>query len=157
MTVAAVAVLGTMAVVAAPAGAGVSVGPGSCSFTLSATTLTAPGPVSVSGTAPASTIVTVNVDGKPVATTTSDSVTGKWGPVTVDIAASSTVSITLPAVYATIPCVGVGAVEVSPATISLPRTGSNTVQYVFAAAALIAVGAVLLIAARRRHEVNNRV
>jgi LPXTG-motif cell wall-anchored protein len=129
-----------------------------CTFTLSTTTLDGPGTVQVSGTAPASTELRILVDGVTVATVTTDPVTGAFGPVAVQITTTSTVSIALPVNYATLPCTGVGNVEVerAPQVVSLPRTGSDTSQYVLAALAAIGVGLVLVVATKRRRDIHSR-
>jgi LPXTG-motif cell wall-anchored protein len=139
---------------AIPAGAQ----PLTCTFTLSTTTIDEPGTVQVSGTAPASTEVRILVDGVIVATVTTDPVTGAFGPVPVQITTTSTVSIALPDSYATLPCTGVGRVEVVRASqvARLPRTGSDTSQYVLAALAAIGVGLVLVVATKRRQDIHSR-
>jgi LPXTG-motif cell wall-anchored protein len=164
-TLAVAGVVGATALgaLALPAGAGVSDSL-SCSFTASSTDLTGPGPVQVSGTAPASTEVhiflqvgatTTEVPGSPVL---SDAVTGAWGPITVDITATSTIVVSVEPAYSNLPCTGVGLVSVSTVTAGLPRTGSNdTGQYVVAALVLIAVGSVLVVGAKRRRDAHSRV
>lgn len=161
MTLAATAALGAVALVgsAAPAGAQTPI---VCTFLVSSTDLAATGPVSVSGTAPGSTLVTVLLDGVPQGSDTSDAATGAWGPIAVNIpAGGGQISIQLPQVYAELPCIGNGGADVvrvlvETATQALPRTGSETRQYVFLGSALLAIGLVLFVGAKRRREVHSR-
>jgi LPXTG-motif cell wall-anchored protein len=129
-----------------------------CSYTLSSTTLpVGGGPVQVSGTAPADTTVHIFVNGTEVTTAHSSATTGAWGPVTVTITATSTIAVSLTNYPAT-PCVGPASVSVEAAAVALPRTGSNdTKPFVLAGVALLIVGAVLVMASRRRERVRGRV
>lgn len=155
LTLAATAALGAVAFVAPAAPAGAQ--PLTCTFLVSSTALAAAGPVNVSGTAPGSTLVTVLLNGSPVGTATSDKVTGAWGPVTVNIPdGGGQISIQLPQVYGALPCTGNGNVQVSRVIAALPRTGSETRQYVFLGSALLAIGLVLFVGAKRRREVSQR-
>jgi LPXTG-motif cell wall-anchored protein len=133
-----------------------------CSFTLSSTSMgVGGGPVQVSGTAPADTIVPLSVNGVEAATAHSDNVTGAWGPVTVNITATSTVAVSLGASYPATPCIGVGTVTVAtppPPAQALPRTGSNdTKPFVLIGATILLVGVALVLAARRRDRTHGRV
>jgi hypothetical protein len=131
----------------------------SCTYTVEPTTLPAAGTVVVSGVAPGSTQVEVQVDGVTVATVQSAPVTGVWGPVTIQINATSVVSIALSENYATLPCVGNAGTEVVKITVggsaaSLPRTGSSgTGTMVRIALVVIGVGLVLVVGAGRRRRV----
>ena len=155
---------GALVGLGAPAGAGVTDSV-SCDFALSATSLAGPGTVTVSGTAPGSTEVHIflvvngvstEVPGSPVLSTP---VTGLWGPVQVSIAETSDIRVSLDPSYGETPCVGPGSINVArPAAAALPRTGSNnTEQFVVAALVLIAIGAVLVVGAKRRREAHSRV
>lgn len=153
----ATALLGAAALTGPSAGAQ----PLTCTFTVSATVLATGGPVDVSGTAPPSTQVSVFLDGVLAATTTSAPVTGAWGPVPVTVTATSAISVSIAPTYGTTPCIGIAGeqvevVRVAGATASLPRTGSDTGQTVAAAAALVGVGLVLLVGARRRRAAQQR-
>ena len=131
----------------------------SCSYTVEPTTLPAAGTVDVSGVAPGATQVEVQVDGVTVITVESAPVTGVWGPVTIPISATSSISSALPENYATLPCIGNGGTEVVKVTVgggsaSLPRTGgSGTGTTVRIALVVIGVGLVLVVGARRRRRV----
>jgi LPXTG-motif cell wall-anchored protein len=127
-----------------------------CSFNLSTNQLPAGGgSVQVSGTAPADTTVRVFVNGTLATTAKSSNTTGAWGPVTLAITATSTVSVSADNYPAT-PCAGVGTITVATATAALPRTGSDTSQYVLAGISLVVVGIVLTVAARRRDTARGR-
>ena len=132
-----------------------------CTFTLSSTSMgVGGGPVQVSGTAPADTIVHISVNGVEAATAHSNNVTGAWGPVTVNITATSTIAVSLGASYPATPCIGVGTVTVAtPAPAqALPRTGSNdTKPFVLIGATILLVGVALVLAARRRDRTHGRV
>jgi LPXTG-motif cell wall-anchored protein len=127
-----------------------------CSFSASTNNLpVGGGPVSVSGTAPADTNVRIFVNGVLVATAPT-SATGAWGPVVINITATSTITVSADNYPAT-PCLGNGNVNVAQAQ-ALPRTGSDSTKpYVLAGATLLVVGLVLTIAARRRETARGRV
>lgn len=149
---------GVLGAVAAPAGAQAQ----SCTFIVSPVSLPSAGTAEVSGVAPGTTSVDILVDGRRVATVQSAPVTGAWGPVRIAISATSTVSIALPETYATLPCIGNGGnevVTVSVGTTSKPLafTGSATSRTVLFALAVIGVGSVLLVSARRRRTAHQRV
>jgi LPXTG-motif cell wall-anchored protein len=123
--------------------------------------------VTISGVAPGSTIVRVFIDGELVATTTSAPVTGAFA-VTVFITASVEVTVALDG-YPSTPCIGVGGSEVtqdgntttvagsSATRTRLPTTGANeTKPIVMVGLGAIALGLVLVVAARRRVSVNGR-
>ena len=136
------------------ASAGVTSGT-TCSYTVSPTQLEAPGTVEVAGIAPGTTQVEVQVDGVTAATVQSEPVTGEWGPVLVDIQATSVITIALPENYANLPCIGNSGTEVVRVTVgrtraNLPLTGSDTGRWAFVGLAAIGLGTALVVGARRR-------
>jgi len=144
----------------------------SCIFTVAPTTFAAgttfPQNVTVSGTAaPDGSIVTVFLNGSP--TTPTATVVGGTFSVVISIPASGTiVSLSLTAAYAGacatpagLPSVVVSAevagesVATGPAVAGLAFTGSsNTPSYVLIGIAALVLGAVLVVAARRRAHVS---
>lgn len=141
----------------------------SCSYSVGPTALPdAGGFVTVTGVAPGSTIVRVFVDGVLVATTTSAPVTGTFS-VTIFITATVEVAVALDG-YPSAPCIGVGGAEVEQdgngtirvagnavARTRLPTTGANeTKPIVLVGLGAIALGLVLVVAARRRTSVAGR-
>jgi LPXTG-motif cell wall-anchored protein len=169
-TTAMVGILGSMAAIGlgAPVGAQTQLPPPICTFTaVAGSTTSVPTTITVSGTAPADTVVTVRLNGGNPKTATSASAptaNAPWGPVTYDITAPGTYEITvqLPGAYGSAFCLGpnnqtVIPITVAAATAALPRTGSDTSQYVLAALALIGVGAIFVIGARRRRSVSTHV
>jgi LPXTG-motif cell wall-anchored protein len=169
--VATVGALGA-AMLAAPGGAQVQQPPPLCTIAVTASGTTPGSTVSISGTAPASTLVTVFMDGPDAndaqQTATSASApadNAAWGPVSFTMPVAGTYNFTaqLPERYGSAVCLGpngetVIPVQVAGASTALPRTGSNnTSRYVIAAFSLIAIGAVFLIGAKRRREAHSRV
>jgi hypothetical protein len=148
------AVAAATAVVGIPvASAGVSAS--TCTYTVSPTELDGAGTVQVAGVAPGTTKVGIQVDGVTVVTVESEPVTGEWGPVSVDIATTSIITIELPDNYATLPCIGNGGAEAVRVTVrggsaSLARTGSDTSRWVPIGIASLGLGIVLVAGARRR-------
>jgi len=130
-----------------------------CNYTLSSTALgQGGGPVQISGTAPGSTTVHIFVNGTEVLPAVESSPTGTWGPVTLNITATSTIAVNLGASYVTTPCVGPASVSVEAATAALPRTGSNdTKPFVLVGITILVVGLALVFAARRREHTHGRV
>src|SRR5262245_14806254 len=129
-----------------------------CEFSLTSTSLpVGGGTVQISGTAPADTTVHILVNSVEVATAHSDIVTGAWGPLPITITATSTVEVSINLDYPATPCIGPAAVTVEAAAAALPRTGSNdTKPFVLIGAALLVVGAALVLGARRRGNTRGR-
>jgi len=159
ITMAVATVAAGTAVVGAPAPVGAQ--SLTCTFTVTPNELANAGKVAVSGVAPGSTKVEVRVDGVTAATAQSAPVSGIWGPVSVEVTSTSTISIALPDNYATLPCIGNGGTEVVKvsvgASVGLPRTGSDSSHTALVALAAIGVGLVLVVGARRRRSVRPRV
>lgn len=140
--------------------------PQSCIFTVTPTTFPAlttfPKDVTVSGTAaPDGATVTVFLNG--LATTPTTTVVSGAFSVVISIPASGTVvSVSLTAAYAGacatpegLPSVVVSAEAVQAQKAALAFTGSNdTPSYVLVGIAALVLGAVLVVAARRRSQVS---
>ena len=128
-----------------------------CTYELSATQVAAGGgSVQLTGVGPADANVKIFVNGVQVASAHTDATTGAFGPVTITITTTSTVSVSVDNYPAT-PCIGPASVNVEAAA-ALPRTGSNdTKPFVLIGVALLVVGAVLVLAARRRGHTRGRV
>ena len=130
-----------------------------CSLTVSTTNLpVGGGNVQVSGVAPAGVEVRIFVNGVQAATAHA-SATGAWGPVTLHITTTSTISASALTDYPPTPC-GSAKVNVAQPVVAraLPRTGSNhTERYVLIGLAAVLVGGVLVFAARRREHTHGRV
>ena len=165
------AILGTIMVGVMAVATGVVAGPvasagvtaSTCTYTVSPTELDGPGPVQVAGVAPGTTEVAIQVDGVTVTTVEAAPVTGTWGPVTVDIAATSIITIALPDNYATLPCIGNGGTEAvrvrvggASANVNLARTGSDTNRWVPIGIASLGLGIVLVVGARRRRRLSSQ-
>lgn len=132
-----------------------------CSYSVAPTVLPVGGGfVTVSGTAPGSSVVRVFVDRVLVATVEAAPITGEFS-ARVFISTSSEIAVAVDD-YPLIPCDGVSgggtSIIVGGNQVSrLASTGSSdTLPYARAGIAALAVGAVLLAAARRRASVRGR-
>jgi hypothetical protein len=153
----ALGILTLLAIPTATAGAQTT---GSCSFTVSPTTLPPTGgSVTVSGTAPAGSTITIFKNGVADGTTTAAD-NGSWS-IVVSVNSTTDITVSFGTNYPPAACLSGGAqavrVNVEAAAVrQLAFTGSsNTGLYVFGALAAITVGAVLVVAARRRHSTVN--
>jgi LPXTG-motif cell wall-anchored protein len=127
-----------------------------CSFTVSPVTLpTGGGTVTVAGTAPGDAEVRIFANGLFVTSTHSDSVTGQWS-VSFFLAQTSEIGVSIddyPATGCQVNAANQGANQGR----ALPRTGGSHIESsVLLGLALLLVGAVLVVAVRRRDELRGR-
>jgi hypothetical protein len=148
--------LGVLATGVAPADAGLTSPTTPCLYTVSPGRLPpGGGTVTVAGTAPGDAEVRIFVNGVFKTSTRSDSVTGAWS-VSFALAQTSEITVAIDDYPAT-ECGVDSAAQALINARSLPRTGGSHIERdVLLGLALVLVGAVLVVAVRRRDHVRGR-